>query len=100
MQRIDGRKNNELREISITANYLEVPLSSVLVEFGKTKVVCAASLQESVPRWMNNQAQREKPTGWVTSEYSMTPFASAPPAWETQDRNQFEKDRTSLPATR
>ena len=77
MQRIDGRENNELREISITANYLEVPLSSVLVEFGKTKIVCGVSLQESVPRWMNNQAQREKPTGWVTSEYSMAPFASA-----------------------
>ena len=77
MQRIDGREVDELRPVSITANYLEVPLSSVMIEFGKTKVLCAVSLDRSVPRWMKNPNQRETPTGWVTSEYSMLPFASA-----------------------
>ena len=76
MKRIDGREPGELRDISITANYLDVPLSSVLIEFGKTKVICAVSLDESVPRWMYDKKQFEKPTGWLTSEYCMAPYSS------------------------
>jgi len=77
VDRIDGRKPDELREVSITANYLEVPLSSVLVEFGKTKIICAVSLDEKVPRWMKDPGQIDAPGGWLTSEYSMAPFSSA-----------------------
>ena len=73
--RSDGRKSDELRPVRITPDYLEQPLSSVLVEFGRTKVVCAASVEEAVPKWL-----REEPSpaqaGWVTSEYSMLPYAS------------------------
>jgi len=73
--RIDGRKPEELRAIEIIPNYLENPLASVYVEFGKTKLVCAASMQESVPRWLREDSAGER-KGWVTSEYSMLPYAS------------------------
>lgn len=73
--RIDGRKPEELRPIKIIPDYLETPLASVYVEFGKTRVVCAASVEESVPRWLREDSGEEK-MGWVTSEYSMLPFAS------------------------
>jgi len=74
-KRIDGRKPEDLRPITIVPNYLDKPLASVYVEFGKTRLVCAASMQTSVPRWLReNSAEEAK--GWVTSEYSMLPFAS------------------------
>ncbi len=73
--RIDGRKPHELRPIKIIPNYLEQPLASVYVEFGKTKLVCAASVEEAVPRWLKEESKEEQ-AGWVTSEYSMLPFAS------------------------
>ena len=76
MDRIDGRKPDELREVAITANFLEVPLSSALVEFGRTKVICAVSLDEKVPRWMKDPRQVGAHSGWLTSEYSMAPFSS------------------------
>jgi ribonuclease PH len=74
-KRVDGRRPEELRVIKIIPDYLEQPLASVLVEFGKTKVVCAASVEEAVPRWLREDS-REVQGGWVTSEYSMLPFAS------------------------
>ncbi len=73
--RMDGRMPDELRPVKITPNYLENPLASVCVEFGKTKLVCAASVEDAVPRWLQEEA-REAHAGWVTSEYSMLPFAS------------------------
>ena len=74
-KRIDGRRPEQLRPIRIVPDYLEQPLASVLVEFGKTKVVCAASVEEAVPRWLREGAGKVR-SGWVTSEYSMLPFAS------------------------
>jgi ribonuclease PH len=74
-RRIDGRKPEELRPVRIIPDYLEQPLASVLVEFGKTKVVCAASAEDQVPRWLREDTGEVK-FGWVTSEYSMLPFAS------------------------
>jgi len=74
-RRIDGRRPDQLRPVKIVPNYLESPLASAYVEFGKTKLVCAASVEESVPRWLREEAG-ESQTGWVTSEYSMLPFAS------------------------
>jgi ribonuclease PH len=73
--RIDGRKPEELRPIRMIPNYLEKPLGSAYVEFGGTKVVCAASVEEAVPRWLRDDSA-EEPTGWLTSEYSMLPYAS------------------------
>jgi len=84
--RKDGRATDQLREIAITPNYLEQPYSSVLVEFGLTKVVCAVSIEEALPRWMMNEP-KEFWRGWVTSEYSMLPFSSG------QGRMQRESAR-------
>ncbi len=74
-KRIDGREPQELRPIRIVPDYLEQPLASVLVEFGRTKVVCAASVEDSVPKWLREDSGQIQ-SGWVTSEYSMLPFAS------------------------
>lgn len=66
--RHDGRTPDQTREVRITRNWLDHAEGSVLVEFGRTKVLCAASFTEGVPRWLKG-----KGTGWVTSEYEMLP---------------------------
>src|SRR3954454_24390426 len=71
MNRPDGRANDELRPITFERDYTEMAAGSVLVTFGKTRVLCTASIDESVPRWMKNSGK-----GWVTAEYSMLPGAS------------------------
>jgi len=73
MQRKDGRAADELRAVKITGNFVKYPLGSVLVEFGDTKVICAASLEDAQPRWMRSQGRKG---GWITCEYSMMPFSS------------------------
>lgn len=70
--RVDGRKADELRKIKITRNYLKNVEGSALIEMGETKVICAATVQESVPPFL-----RGKGTGWVTAEYAMLPRSSA-----------------------
>ena len=69
--RIDNRASDQLREVRFTRNWSEHPEGSVLVEFGKTRVLCTASFTEGVPRWMQGQGK-----GWVTAEYSMLPRAT------------------------
>ena len=69
--RPDGRAADELRPISFERDYTEMAAGSVLVSFGKTRVLCTASIDEDVPRWMRNSGK-----GWVTAEYSMLPGAS------------------------
>ncbi len=66
--RHDGRSADQTREIRITRNWLDHAEGSVLVEFGRTRVLCAASFTEGVPRWLKGQG-----TGWVTAEYAMLP---------------------------
>ncbi|HSX68098.1 ribonuclease PH [Nocardioides sp.] len=66
--RADGRADDQLRDIRITRNWLDHPAGSVLVEFGKTRVLCVASASEGVPRWRKGSG-----LGWVTAEYSMLP---------------------------
>lgn len=66
--RADGRAADQLREISITRNYTKHAEGSVLIAFGDTKVICTASVEETVPPFL-----RGKGTGWVTAEYSMLP---------------------------
>jgi ribonuclease PH len=66
--RFDGRLPADLREVRITRNWLDHAEGSVLVEFGKTRVLCAASFTDGVPRWMKGRG-----TGWVTAEYAMLP---------------------------
>ncbi len=73
MQREDKRKLDELRPISFQIGFQSHPLGSVLVQFGGTRVICAVSMEESVPRWMKEQ---EVPGGWITAEYQMLPSAT------------------------
>jgi ribonuclease PH len=71
MSRPDGRSPEQLREVKITRNWLEHAEGSVLVEFGSTRVLCAASVAEELPRWRRGSGQ-----GWVTAEYAMLPRAT------------------------
>jgi ribonuclease PH len=71
MSRPDGRGLDQLREIRMTRHWLEHAEGSVLVEFGSTRVLCAASATEDVPRW-----RRGSGLGWVTAEYAMLPRAT------------------------
>lgn len=71
MTRNDGRGNADLRQIKITRNWLDHAEGSVLVEFGKTRVLCVASFTPGVPRWLKDSGK-----GWVTSEYAMLPRAT------------------------
>ncbi|HHW7567447.1 TPA: ribonuclease PH [Mannheimia haemolytica] len=69
--RPNNRANNQVREIKITRNYTRYAEGSVLIEFGETKVLCNATVEESVPRFLKGQQQ-----GWVTAEYGMLPRAT------------------------
>src|SRR5436305_7152761 len=79
--RRDGREPDELRPVTFTRDFTEFAAGSVLVEFGRTRVLCTASAEERVPPWL-----RGKGRGWVTAEYSMLPGA-------TPDRTEREAAR-------
>ena len=66
--RRDGREPDELRPLAFTRDFTEFAAGSVLVEFGRTRVLCTASAEERVPPWMRGSGR-----GWVTAEYSMLP---------------------------
>lgn len=80
MNRIDNRKNDELRKVVITKNYLKYPTGSVLIEMGNTKIICTAFIEDSVPPFLKG-----KGTGWITAEYSMLPGS-------TQTRKSRDRD--------
>jgi ribonuclease PH len=84
MSRPDGRSVTELRPVTLTRNWLDHAEGSVLVEFGRTRVLCAATVTEEVPRW-----RRGSGLGWVTAEYAMLPRA-------THTRNDRESVRGRL----
>lgn len=84
MVRPDGRKFDELRPIKITTGYTKYAEGSVLVEFGETKVLCNASVEESVPPFKRGGGE-----GWVTAEYNMLPRA-------TKTRNNRDINRLKL----
>jgi ribonuclease PH len=71
MTRADGRADDELRPITFTRGFQDHPAGSVLVSFGRTKVLCAASASVGVPRW-----RKDSGLGWVTAEYAMLPSAT------------------------
>lgn len=81
-QRIDGRRNNELRKIKLTRDFNKYAEGSVLVEFGDTKLICTASIDERVPMFKKGSGE-----GWLTAEYDMLPRS-------TSTRNN--RDRNSL----
>ncbi|WP_096435980.1 ribonuclease PH [Alteribacter populi] len=82
--RVDGRQNDELRNVKIEANYIKHPEGSVLISFGDTKVICSASIEDRVPPFMRGQGK-----GWITAEYSMLPRA-------TEQRNIRESSKGKL----
>ncbi len=84
VKRKSGRKYNELRPITITSHYLKNTAGSALVEFGNTRVLCAASLDEKPASFLKNTGK-----GWVTAEYSMLPMS-------TQTRTARESARGKL----
>jgi ribonuclease PH len=69
--RVDGRKADELRKVKIIRNYIKSAEGSVLIEMGDTKVICTATVENSVPPFL-----RGRGTGWVTAEYAMLPRSS------------------------
>jgi len=71
VSRADGRRSDELRPVEIVVDYLEQPMGAVLYSQGKTRVLCTASLDEGVPRWL-----RDSGRGWLTAEYSMLPAST------------------------
>ena len=71
MSRSDGRRPDELRTLQIEPDYIEQASGSALISFGKTRVLCTASLEESVPRWLMGGGR-----GWLTAEYSMLPAST------------------------
>ena len=71
MKRNDGRRPDELRPLELLPDYLEQPHGSVLISQGKTKVLCTASVQEGVPRWLYGKGR-----GWLTAEYSLLPAST------------------------
>ena len=83
--RSDGREYNQLREIKITKNYLSKIPTSVLVEFGDTKVLCVASFETKQPPFLLNTEK-----GWVTAEYSMLPISGS-----ATQRIQRERSKVS-----
>jgi ribonuclease PH len=81
MSRADGRRVDQLRPLSLEAGWLEQPHGSVLYSQGKTKVLCTASVEEGVPRWLYGKGR-----GWMTAEYSLLPAS-------TGERTQREASR-------
>ena len=72
MARHDGRKPTEIRPVSIVPDYIIYPEGSVLISCGNTKVICNATVEESVPPFLKGQGK-----GWVTAEYNMLPRATS-----------------------
>jgi ribonuclease PH len=71
MTRPSGRRADELRPLEIEPDYLEQANGSALISFGKTRVLCTASIEEGVPRWLSGRGR-----GWLTAEYSMLPAST------------------------
>ncbi len=71
--RADGRKADQLRKITFEANIAPYAAGSVLVGFGDTRVICAATIEPKVPSWMKQQGVKG---GWLTAEYSMLPYST------------------------
>src|ERR1022692_4022765 len=73
MTRSDQRSHDQLREVKFFTDVAPHATGSVLISFGNTRVICAATIQEEVPRWMKMQ---NVPGGWLTAEYSMLPYST------------------------
>ncbi|KNZ43032.1 ribonuclease PH [Acetobacterium bakii] len=88
-ERIDGRKKDELRPITITRNFIRNAEGSVLIEMGNTKVICTAMVEEKVPHFLKGQKQ-----GWITAEYEMLPGSTN--TRKSRDRNRGKIDGRTM----
>lgn len=84
MERLDGRRPDQLRAVQITRNFTKYAEGSVLIETGQTKVICTASVEDKIPGWLRGQDQ-----GWITAEYAMLPRS-------THSRSQRESMRGKI----
>ena len=84
--RADGRRPDQLRNITFEPNIAPYATGSVLVSFGLTRVICGATIEPNVPTWMK---QQKVPGGWLTAEYSMLPYS-------TLDRKQRDSSRGKI----
>ena len=87
MKRIDGRCPDQLRPLKIKTNFAATPAGAVLIEMGKTRVICAASIEDGVPQWMRKQGVEG---GWITAEYSMLPYCTSPRKSREISRGKIE----------
>ena len=87
MKRIDGRRPDQLRPLKIKTNFAATPAGAVLIEMGKTRVICAASIEDGVPQWMRKQGVEG---GWITAEYSMLPYCTSPRKSREISRGKIE----------
>lgn len=85
MNRFDGRKNDEIREVKVTKNFLDNPQGSVLIEMGKTRVICTAMVEDRVPPFLKGLGK-----GWITAEYSMLPGSTITRKTRESSRGRLE----------
>lgn len=83
--RVDGRRPDEMRPVKITTGYLQTAEGSALIQVGNTRVLCAATVESTVPQWLRGAGK-----GWVTAEYSMLPRATL-----TRTPREISKGRAS-----
>ena len=83
--RIDGRQAAELRHVEIVSGYTKHAAGSVLIEMGETRVICTASVEDSVPQFLRNTGR-----GWVTAEYGMLPGSSRPRIQREASRGRLD----------
>ena len=82
MVRVDGRENDEMRPMDANVGYIDYAEGSVLITQGNTRVLCTATVDTNVPKWL-----KEKKQGWITAEYSMLPRS-------THTRNERDRVRS------
>ena len=88
--RANNRRNNQLRPVKITPGYIDYAEGSVLIEAGKTRVLCAATVQAGVPKWLDGRGQ-----GWLTAEYAMVALAASCGILARGGGYEFDYDRSS-----
>lgn len=89
MERIDGRKADEMRPIRVTRNFIRHAQGSVLIETGNTKVICTAMVEDKVPPFLKGQKK-----GWITAEYDMLPASTN--TRKSRDRNRGKIDGRTM----
>jgi ribonuclease PH len=91
--RFENRLPTALRDITIQTGIAPQAMGSVLISFGKTQVICAASVENGVPRWMKEQNVLG---GWITAEYSMLPYSTAPRKQRDSARGKVDGRSTEI----